>query len=388
MRRILFLSENYYPYLSGVPVVVKYLAEGLAIKGWRVTVATSIEKGSTLLSRDILNGVEIQRYCIWRDFSKRLHGDIKGLQHFVLNGEFDVVIVECGQAITTDAVLPVLSSITCPILLHAHGLSGLLGKPFAIKSDFKHSIGASYNWLRMQWYYGHTFKRVCRYFDASISLTPCDSGSAYLRKHVHRNFVLGNAADDIFFDKPQHRYQLPFDGKPYLISIANYTVVKNQLQMLRQFYMCERSVDYALVMIGSQSTSYYRELIKENERLSVKFGERKVLMLIGVDRKYFPSLLDGASLYLVSSTYEEYSISIIEAMSRGVPFVSTDVGNSRMLPGGITLESISDMHTAIDRLLSNEQERYAIGKAGRKYAYEHCRIEAVVNLLEEIINNV
>ena len=29
--KILFVSESYYPYQSGVPMVVKYLAEGLAV---------------------------------------------------------------------------------------------------------------------------------------------------------------------------------------------------------------------------------------------------------------------------------------------------------------------------------------------------------------------
>ena len=39
--KILFVSESYYPYQSGVPMVVKYLAEGLAVDN-EVTVATSI----------------------------------------------------------------------------------------------------------------------------------------------------------------------------------------------------------------------------------------------------------------------------------------------------------------------------------------------------------
>lgn len=385
--RILFLSESYYPYQSGVPIVVKYLAEGLVAKDYQVTIATSIKATDHLLSHDIFNGVEIYRFRIWRDVAKRLCGDLVGLQRFVMNRHFDCVIIECGQAATTDAVLPILKKISCPVLFHAHGLSGLLCKLFTVKNDFKHTIGAAYNWFRMQWYYGYTFKQACRYIDASISLTLCDSGYSYLERNVSKNFVLGNAADDMFFEPAKEQYKLPFSGKPFLVSIANYTVVKDQINMLRQFYQVENR-DVALVMIGSQTNDYYQRVWCENKKLAVKYGERTVLMLTGIERQYFPSILDQASIYLTSSTYEEFSISIIEAMARGVPFISTDVGNARLLPGGVTVDTIADMHSVIDRLLSNEQERLRLGAAAQSYAREKCRIRVVVDQMAEIIEGV
>lgn len=384
---ILFLSESYFPYLSGVPIVVKYLAEGLVAKGNQVTVATSIKAEDNLSDSEELNGVIIRRFRIWRDATKRIHGDFGRLQRLVVNRNYDMVILECGQATTTDAVLPILNQVESPVLLHAHGLSGLLGKPFAIKSDFKHTIGATFNWLRMQWYYGYTFRRACRDIDATISLTPCDSSYEYLKRYVVKNYVLGNAADNMFFEPAKEHYKLPFKEKSFLVSIANYTVVKDQLSMLRQFYQIEKR-DVALVMIGSQPNDYYYQVLQENKRLETEFGKRSVLILTNVDRKYFPSILDQASVYLTSSTYEEFSISIIEAMARGVPFVSTDVGNARLLPGGVTISCITDMHTAIDDLLSDEKKREQLGFVAKKYAYDHCRIETAVEQLEKILKNV
>ena len=66
--------------------------------------------------------------------------------------------------------------------------------------------------------------------------------------------MLCNAADDAFFEKAEEQYELPTDGRPYLISIANYTVVKNQIEMMRQFYKSKHK-EYALVMIGSKKNS-------------------------------------------------------------------------------------------------------------------------------------
>lgn len=45
MKSILFLVENYYPRMSGVPVVVQYLAEGLLEKGYDVSICTKWYEG-------------------------------------------------------------------------------------------------------------------------------------------------------------------------------------------------------------------------------------------------------------------------------------------------------------------------------------------------------
>ena len=72
-------------------------------------------------------------------------------------------------------------------------------------------------------------------------------------------------------------------------------------------------------------------------------------------------------------------------MSQGVPFVSTNVGNASILPGGITIERLEDMHDAIDRILTNEEKYKKLSEAGRKFAYDNCRISVAVNKLEKII---
>lgn len=383
---ILFLSESYYPQFSGVPVVVQYLAEGLTGQH-HVSVATSIAPNDKLPFVDEQNGVKIFRFVIYRNIAKRLRGDLKGLQQFVLRGQYDVIVIECGQAATTDALLPIMKDIKAPCVLHAHGLSGLLGRPFAIKSDLKHTIGNTYNWLRMQRYYGYTFKRQCKHFAASISLTATDSGYNYLAKHITKNYVLGNAAEDMFFEQTTNRFNLPTDGMPYLISIANYQVVKNQLNMLRQFYLSTFKF-YALVMIGRQKNEYYNQVVEEKKLLDKRYGERNVVMLTGIPRRYFPSILDNATAYLVTSTTEQFSISIIEAMARSVPFISTNVGNAKELPGGIVVDDVHDMHTAIDTLLSNENRRRELGAEAREYAFKHCRRLAAVDKLEMILNEV
>lgn len=389
--RILFVSEDYFPKTSGVPVVVKYLAEGLSERGFSVSVLTTLPAECTK-REEVVNGVLVFRYNIYRDIFQGIHGEKEDFRRFVTDNSFDAIVVECGQAITTDCLTPILPKIKSPLLLHAHGLSGLLLKPFTKKTDLYHTVGNTYSWLYMQWYYCQSFKKALSYYKASISLTDCDSGYDYLKQHVKKNFVLGNAADDMFFDAEQNSLSKDLDlqteGKPFLVSIANYTVVKNQLQMLEQFYRSESSKQYALVMIGSQENDYLKNLRIRYKELEKQCGHRTVTFLTGIDRRALPAILDKAKLYLVSSTYEEYSISIIEAMARQVPFISTNVGNARMLPGGVTLNRIDDMAEEIDRLLGDESLRLKYASAGKSYAHSHCRISNAVENMAKILEEV
>ncbi len=73
-------------------------------------------------------------------------------------------------------------------------------------------------------------------------------------------------------------------------------------------------------------------------------------------------------------------------MSQGVPFVSTNVGNARLLPGGKTIDKVTDMHKAIDELMTDRQLYATYSKNGKTFAYDNCRIDAVVDKLEDIIN--
>ena len=147
--RILFVSEDYFPKTSGVPVVVKYLAEGLSERGFSVSVLTTLP-AECIKREEVINGVSVFRYNIYRDIFQGIHGEKEDFRRFVTDNSFDAIVVECGQAITTDCLTPILPKMKSPLVLHAHGLSGLLLKPFTKKTDLYHTIGNTYSWLYMQ----------------------------------------------------------------------------------------------------------------------------------------------------------------------------------------------------------------------------------------------
>lgn len=389
--KILFLSENYFPNVSGVPVVVKYLAEGLSSKGHDVSIATTSYKDEPLI--DNINGVKVYRFNMHKDWKHSYVGDKSKYIEFVLNFNADVTILECSQCITTDVVLPYLDSIKGKKVFHSHGFSGLELKPVEWKGDLKHTIGNTINWLESLFYFNFTFKKVAPLFNASLCLSEVDSSRDYLKKYCSSCYVLDNAADNMFFD-PQvivpdslSKYTR-LKNKEYIMCCANYSVVKNQKDMITQYFKSESSKNVSLVCIGSQPNAYYQECVKLTDVLKHKYGERDVHLLYGVNRTDIPSIMNGAKLYLVSSRYEQYSISIIEAMSQGLPFISMNTGNARILPGGYTINDIDEMHIMIDTLLSDQAMYKRYSDSGKDFAYNHCRITTVIDKLVSILHSL
>ena len=383
--KVLFISENYYPNFSGVPVVVQYLAETLAKKGNDVTVLT--KKMGDLKQDDCLNGVKIHRIGVFINCLKFYRGDIESYIKYIKEFNADVYIFEGATVVTTDLFLPYLAELDGIKLLHSHGFSRLILKPFEKMSTLKNTLGNTYNYIRWKGYFKKTLPKYINEFDGVICLSKLDSSYDYLRKiYCKTVYTLGNAADDIFFCHSNNtisRYT-EIEGDGYLLSVANYDAVKNQIGILQEFYK-SKITNYDLVFIGREKNYYYQALVDENERLKQKYGKRNIHFLTNVDRNDIPGIYEYASLYLVASTAEGYSISIIEAMAKGIPFISTNVGNAKELLGGIVIDSIEDMSCKIRTVLNNKEIYKELSKQGKLYALTNCRIETACNKLINII---
>lgn len=370
--------------MSGVPVVVQYLAEGLLEKGYDVSICTKWYEG--LSDKENINGIHVYRFRLRKTLMKRYVGEIDSYRKFVLSLNADVVIFECSECVTTDVLLRNLSQIKGKKIFHSHGFSGMRLLPFKWNVNLKYTLGNTYNWFRFKIYYSFTLKKYIKQFDETICLSEMDSSKVWLMKNAKKVNVLQNAVDDMFCETSKlisypHIAKL---NKPYLLCVCTYSKQKNQIGILREYF--KSGVEACLVFIGPEKTEYYYLLQKEINRLTIKYGKRDIQVLVKVPRIYIPNIMANATLYLVGSNIEEYSISLVETMAKGVPFISTNVGNACILPGGVTVDSITDMHTKITFLWNNKEERMRLGKLGKQFVQENCRRHKAITLLETIIN--
>lgn len=384
---VLFLSNSYYPQMSGVSIVVRYLAEGLVSHGHKVRVATRLIRGC--LPEEVLNGVRILRFNIDKVGLFKYTGDIKQYRQFLISSSQDVVIFECSQCVTTDLAIKVFDQISGKKIFHPHGFSSVALKPFRWDQNLHLTVRNTIRGLWAKCYYSFWFSQIAGKFDGSLLLSEIDSSRQYLEKLGQKIFVLWNAADDVFFGPTDKVKVAAIDRleKPYLLSVANYQSYKNQLEIVRQFYKCGRD-DIAMVFIGRSENRYYYNIQKEVYRLNALYGSKDVLMLTNVDRSLIPDIVGHAKLYIVASRFEEFSISLIEAMGKGVPFVSTNVGNARILPGGITVNTYDDISLVINYLLENHELYRRLSEAGREYTLRHCRKDMAVSTLEQYLTEL
>lgn len=387
--KILFTSFSYYPETSGVPIVVQYLAEGLYARGHQVTVATR-KNGGRVPSQELINGVNVVRFDCGQNLFKRSIGECDNYINFVINEPKDILIMECLQCHTTDILLPHLEKIQCKIIIHSHGAPGILMRPFGWEGDILHSIGHMHNWLRWKFYYKYTFPKYKNKIDAGICLSLCASDMEYLCKHLNDVYIAENAANSLFFDEAQYQFDIStlftLKNKRYIVNISNYSDRKNQLLLMKSFAQSGIN-DVSLVLIGSKPNSYYDKCVRYANQLA-KTHSLDIVLLHDIDRKFFPSIIHNADLFVMTSKWEEYPVSLVEAMAVGVPFLCTPVGNAHMLPGGVTSRCNEEIPFLLKILLRSPDILLRLSDQGKRYSSCSNSIGKVIEDYERIINKV
>ena len=373
--KITIIVASYWPCLDGVQMVTQYHAEGLAKKGHQVTVLTS--KMPNTENSEIHNGVLVERM----DAYNRLYwhfGNRKAFERRIIKAgeESDVILAVCLQSYAADWMLGVMDQVKCRKVLYMHGMP-----------DFKlhrEDCSSLYNvaktlFRNIRWKYFYTMHwKQIKKFDAVVHLFENDNSFSYFSSHNYqKNYPIENSCEDVFFEKTTEY------GR-YFLYVGNYCQRKNQISALRNFYKAKDD-DFEIVFIGGRENDYCKLLKKENERLSSQYGKNKAKILYGLDRSSVINYTQKAYATILSSTYEYYPIVIVESMAAGVPFISTDVGIVRLLPGGIIVRNDLDMIYWIEKMQKSSSLRGQLGQIGRNYALNHMKMDMKVAQLESVL---
>lgn len=374
---IIITVATYYPKTDGVQLVTQYQAEGLAKKGHDVTVITSKIEG--YLDNEVHNGVKILRVSAY-NFYYWHRGNKKEYQNTVveLTKNADALIAVCLQSFSADWLLDILTQIQCRKILYLHGMPDFKIHISDCKSIKKFAKTAFRN-IRWKLFYTTHLNQI-RNFDAITHLFKNDNSYQYFSsKGYENNYVIENACDDNFFEN------INFDKKKkYFLYVGNYCDRKNQALALTAFFDINLS-DFGIIFIGSQKNDYCERLIDLNEKFQKKYGKRNVEILYGIPRKEISEYTKNAYACVISSNYEYYPITIIESLAAGNPFISTDVGIVKFLPGGVIANNKQEISYWMEFMAHNQEYTTELGLAGRNYALKNLRIEAKVNVLEKII---
>jgi len=330
--KILITTEQYYPVQSGVSSVVTSIAEELYKQGYKVDVATGFQNRNKL----VYNGVKIIEFKVYGGFGNYYKGETQKYKDFILNSNYDVIINECVQTWTTDLILKHLHLIKGKKILHSHGFSLL---SYRTKNPWAY--------IKSKFYY-HSLYKFLKKYEHIFLLHDKTVETPYLNKYgINAYSYLPNGVDSMFSEQCMSK------DEKYLINISNYYPMKYQEFLLEAFYRSETT--YKLVLIGaSVLKNYLARLQHLKKEFDNRYGEKSVDFLLNIPREQTIKYLENATLFLHSSQLEVFPMVIVESMAKGIPFVSTDVGNVSALPGGFVVYSKNEMAKKIDFLLNDK----------------------------------
>lgn len=379
--KFIFTVATYYPSVDGVQMVTQNIAEALVNRGHEVEVVVS-SKGKKNLYDFKYNGVAITYVNLYTDKDK-IVGDKRDYLKFIKTkcDTADVLINVANHSAFTDALFPYLNEIKCYKILYLHGIYSFKWT----REDFtsiKRFFSKCYYNIRRFFYYKEFYKDARKY-DLIIHLSEDDPSLEYMVKHdISQNLVLKNAAEPVFFEISEHRTE-----RKYFLHVANYNNRKNQEFALQAYYKSGvTDIDY--IFVGAEDNKYYYQLIDLNEKLEMEYGKRNIEFLHGIERKETIRLFKNAYTIILSSRVENYPKVLVEGMACGVPFISTDCGLVKSLPGGTVVYSIDEMAKMMSMYHDSLETVTKLSKEGREYAVHNYSLDNNINKILNKINSI
>ena len=133
--------------------------------------------------------------------------------------------------------------------------------------------------------------------------------------HVIPNFV----DTELFRPGNQGRYYEREDSTRTIVHVSNFRPLKRVADVVRAFAIIQREVPSRLLLVGDGPDREHALAIADDT------GCRHAVEHLG-SLESTESVLQDADLFLLASEKESFGLSMLEAMSCGVPCVSTDVG--------------------------------------------------------------
>jgi glycosyltransferase involved in cell wall biosynthesis len=168
------------------------------------------------------------------------------------------------------------------------------------------------------------------------------------------------------------------------ISVGRLSSEKDFATLLRAVAIVKPRVpEFRLQMVGDGAERTALEI------LSRELGLNDVVTFRG-ERRDVPALLAQSGFYVASSRTEGISLTILEAMSVGLPVVTTAVGGSpEIVEEGVTghlapAQNPAALADAIIRMCSRKEEWPTIGLSGRSRVENHFNVRTMIDGYERL----
>ena len=413
-------SEYYYPSVGGVQEVVRQIAVRLVERGHRVTVATTHLPERK--SRE-MNGVEIAEFKVTGNFARGMSGEVDAYRKYVLEGEYDLLMVKAAQQWTVDALIPVLDRMKKPKIFVPCGFSGLYEPEFAE--------------------YYRRMPELLRLFDHLIFYASDYRDINLARQHGLTHFtVVPNGASEREFLVPRdpgfrRRYGIP-ENAFVVLTVGNLSGLKGHRELAEAFCKASFRSDVPAVLILNGNVPDQRgvrhgpatifktklkalllqaglvgplKLMGYNVESSLDFWIGRInraapvkrALVVNLPRQELVQAYFSSDLFVLASNIEYSPLVLFEAAAAGLPFLSVPVGNAEEIarwtgageicqapcdPLGYTRPDPSVLAEHIEGLALRADDRKSYGEAGRRNWREQFTWQKITDRYEELFFRV
>jgi 1,2-diacylglycerol 3-alpha-glucosyltransferase len=380
--KVLITTPNFPPFNSGLGNAVKEQATTLSCLGYDVVVATSGKTRS--MWEDHYSGFRIEKFKVSGSGSliNPLRGDVLSYRKFLVESNFDMVLMNAWQTWSTDICFKYLKDIPGKKVLYSHCLSTNI-------FFFEKPLKSLARYLLYRPYF-FRIKSLLKKLDALIALAPdgCDSRFEDVRIATSLDipiYVVPNMLSD---DAVQClNSSMPGIGcRKQIISVGAYIWQKGHDFVLRVYAMSSAKNIIPLKIFGQNFTSYTGKL----KILAAKLGIQDHFLYFyeGVSGKDLLEEYKKSLAFVCGSRTECQPLVILDAMATGTPFVSRSTGCIDSLAGGYAVASEKLAVASLNRLLEDKMEwcnQSADGVASVQACHQP---EIVGEKLASVLNNI
>lgn len=309
--KIAFLGTTLYN--QGAEFVLATTARALADNGHEVDVVVTAVNDDIAKARPQVKPFDIGNNARQITLKGRRGREcILELRGLMKRGGYDAVVCHASP-MTIPMILASIALKKRPKLIHVEHMGGIgvVYETGAIAYP-KFSFGA---FVR---------KRIMSCLDAQFvvskgTLEAINRMTEYPRERIH--LVYNPVLDDVFEGKRMQKAEHPWlkekSTLPVIVAAGAFAGVKHFDMLIEAFAKVRKEVPCKLVIFGEGSfRPRYEKVIKD-------LGIEELVSLPGFTNQ-LPAEIRNASLFVVSSKVESFSIVLVEAMACGVPVVSTD----------------------------------------------------------------
>lgn len=350
------VTDNYYPYVGGIPDHIHNLAKELRRRGHTVKILTSSFGGKTMqtlaYTPDEEHVFRVGRALLVpynRSFARvpTAWRPTHQVQRYFERGRFDIVHIHGVLAPS----LPIVS-------LRASKAVNV----FTFHADFPRDLA----YILVKPLLNPYFKMI--HGPVAVSESARASSARYFAGPYR---IIPNAIDVDFFRPDAPLMPALADGRPRVLFLGRFEPRKGLKYLLMALPEIVRHVpDFQLVAAGAGPFGYsYREFLDRRLASHVVWPG----LIPAEDR---PRYYASCDIYCSPATgSESFGIVLLEAMATGRPVVASDIDGYRRVMGTDSREGLlvppcdsEALAAAIIRLLKDPEERARMGTAGRRKA--------------------